>query len=264
MWRSKLASHRNYGWRDHHRCNEPLKCFGHAAAEPQVIYTRLLHSLSLYCFRPHRRKISPLMPRRRTIPRIATDWRVVDDLSCLDRNPFVSKDGTVSKHTSLRISWYDKPLYPYAQSQQYACDDDGGYTHLLPLVHLRFRGPVQEFHHIFRHLGCCSGCAIFVFDETIIEDASHCDTWRMLSASLSDSKIADRFTSAREIGIEVQSRSHRRTWRWILGISSQQGEDVIAASVPSLHHQAEIRWESSIVRRAGCLVVFVWCRDIVR
>lgn len=75
------------------------------------------------------------------------------------------------------IGGIDEPLDPYAQCEQNRCDGHRRHPHLLPLVHLRFGSPVKEFHNVFGHLGCRRGRAVFVLDETIVENASHCDTY---------------------------------------------------------------------------------------
>ena len=64
-------------------------------------------------------------------------------------------------------------------------------------------------------------------------------------------------TSPRKIRIEVQTRLHRRPRRWFLGIPRNQTEDVIASTMPRLHHETEIWRQSTVVRRARRLVILV-------
>lgn len=64
-------------------------------------------------------------------------------------------------------------------------------------------------------------------------------------------------TSAREVRIEIQSTRDCCPSGWFLGIARQQAEDVITSSVSRFNHQAQIRWQCSIVGRSGCLIVLV-------
>ena len=102
MMRSMLASYNCHGWRDHRRSIEPLKLLKQAAAESYMVYTRRLYNLSRYCIKHCCRESKTLMPSRRSIPRISTQRRVVDDFSCLDWRPFVSSDRTISNRASCK------------------------------------------------------------------------------------------------------------------------------------------------------------------
>lgn len=70
-------------------------------------------------------------------------------------------------------------------------------------------------------------------------------------------------TGAREVRVEVQPALDRRARRRFLGIPRQQAENVVAAAVPRLHHQAEIGRQGAVVGRPRRLVVLVRRRDVV-
>lgn len=70
-------------------------------------------------------------------------------------------------------------------------------------------------------------------------------------------------TGAREVRVEVQSGLHSGTSRWLLRISRQKTENVVAPSMPRLDHQAKIGRERPIVRRPRRLIILVRGGDII-
>ena len=79
------------------------------------IYTQIVRPVSLM-LRPETPQMCNLVPGRQPIPRSSLTGWIVDNFPCFDRSPFVSRDSTVSNHTSLRANAYYEPLHPYAQS----------------------------------------------------------------------------------------------------------------------------------------------------
>lgn len=80
--------------------------------------------------------------------------RAVHDLSRLDGGPLVALD-------------------PDGQGKQTGQDDEGFGTHLLAVVHLRLRSPVEELDDILGHLGGGGRGAILVLNDTIEQDTAH-------------------------------------------------------------------------------------------
>lgn len=80
------------------------------------------------------------------------DWRIVHDLPGLYRRPLVPGGREMLAQPNFEELDTNVPLDPNAEGKQRSADDYGLDTHLLPIVHLWFRCPVQELHHIFCHL----------------------------------------------------------------------------------------------------------------
>src|ERR1700722_760244 len=131
---------------------------------------------------------------------LASVWRTVHDLSCLNWTPFVS-------------------LGPDAECEKCRTNHKRLQTHLLSLVHLWLCRPIQKFYNILCHLACCGRCAIFVLDKSIIKHACHCNT------------------STWEVWVEVESRLYRCACRGFLRVPCQQIENVVASTVPGLDDQ---------------------------
>lgn len=174
-------------------------------------------------------------PCKKTIDRVAAPflsmslnvWWIINYFPRLNRRPFI-------------------PFHPYAQSQQGRCYDYDRYSHLFPHIHFWLGGPVEEFHHVFGHLRRRRWRAVFVFDKSIVQNTSHCDS------------------RPRKIRIEIQTRSYNCARRWFFRIARQQRKYIIAPPMSRLNHETEIWRERSVVRRAGCFIVLVWWRNVIR
>ena len=76
-------------------------------------------------------------------------------------------------------------------------------------------------------------------------------------------RIASR-TGTREVGVEVHALGDASTGRGLIGVTGQQAEHVVAATVTALDDQAQIRGQSTTVGGTSGLVVLVGRRDVVR
>lgn len=119
------------------------------------------------------------------------------------------------------------------------------HAHLLAVVHLGLGGPVEKFDNVLGHLGGAGGSAILVLDEAVVQNTSHTNT------------------SAGEVGVEVHAGGDLDTSRGLLRVTSQQAEDVVAATVAGLDDQAQIRGKSTVVGKSSSLVVLVRRRNVV-
>jgi hypothetical protein len=90
-----------------------------------------------------------------------------------------------------------------------------------------------------------SGSAILVVDNAIVQDTGHGDT------------------GAGEVRVEVQAGTHLGASRRLIGVTSEEAEDVVAATVAGLDDQAEIGGEGTVVGEAGGLVVRVRGRKVI-
>ena len=89
--------------------------------------------------------------------------------------------------------------------------DDGLDTSLLALVVFGLSRPVKESDNILRHLGCCSGSAVWVLDELVEEHTSHGDGVTM------------------EVSIVVHTVTDFETSRRIT-VSSEEGKDIVLSA----------------------------------
>jgi len=70
-------------------------------------------------------------------------------------------------------------------------------------------------------------------------------------------------TSSREVRVEVQSFWNSSTCRRFIGVSSQQREDVVTATVAALDDERQIWRKSTLVGSTSSLLVGVRVRDVV-
>jgi hypothetical protein len=139
----------------------------------------------------------------------------------------------------------DAPLDPDAHGEQNTANGHDLPAHALTVVHLRLSSPVEELDNILGHLGSCGDSSVLVLDETVVENTSH------------------RNTSAREVRVEVEARRNDGAGRRLLRVTSQKGEDVVAATVTGLGDERKIRGQSTVVGGAGSLVVLVGVGNVV-
>jgi hypothetical protein len=137
------------------------------------------------------------------------------------------------------------PLDPNAHGEQNTANGHDLPAHALAVVHLGLSGPVEELDNILGHLGSGGDSAVLVLDETVVENTSHCNT------------------SAREVRVEVEAGGNDGAGGRLLGVTSQKGEDVVAATVTSLGDERKIRGQGTVVGGAGSLVVLVGVGDVV-
>ena len=76
--------------------------------------------------------------------------------------------------------------------------------------------------------------------------------------------IVNERTGARKVRVEVKAGRDNDARRWLLGISGQKTEDIVAAAVSGLDHQAQVGRESTVVGGTGCLVVLVRAGKVIR
>lgn len=152
--------------------------------------------------------------------------RIIGELSRLQPCPLVS-------------------LNPDADGPQRRSDNQNLQTHLLAVIHLRLGGPVEEFNNVLGHLRGGGRGLILVLNKAVVENTSHTNT------------------SSREVRVEVHARGDLSAGRRLLGVTSQQAEDVVAATVTALDDQAQIGGESTVVGESGSLFVLVRVGNIV-
>ncbi|CAF3550919.1 unnamed protein product [Fusarium graminearum] len=152
--------------------------------------------------------------------------RVVGDLSRLEPGPLVSLD-------------------PDADSPKGGRDNKNLHTHSLSVVHLRLGSPVEELNDILGHLRGGGGGPILVFDKALVEDTSHSDT------------------GTGEVGVEVHAGGDLDTSGRLLGVTSEQAEDVITATVAGLDDERQIRGQGTVVGKSGSLLVLVRGKHVV-
>lgn len=143
------------------------------------------------------------------------------------------------------LEGYVTPLHPNGDTEKESTDCKSLPSHKLAVVHLGLCRPVEELDNILGHLGGGSRSAIVVLHKTVIQHTGHGNA------------------STREVGVEVQARLHDSTGRRLIRVASQQGEDVVAATVAGLDHKRKIRRQSTIVGGAGGLVILVGRRQVV-
>jgi hypothetical protein len=137
------------------------------------------------------------------------------------------------------------PLDPNAHGEQNTANGHDLPAHALTVVHLGLSGPVEELDNILGHLGSGGDSSVLVLDETVVENTSH------------------RNTSAGEVRVEVEARGNDGAGGRLLGVTSQKGEDVVAATVTGLGDERKIRGQGTIVGGAGSLVVLVGIGNVV-
>lgn len=163
-------------------------------------------------------------------PRLVADLgllgRIVGQLPRLQPSPLVS-------------------LNPHADSPQGGGNNQDLHTHLLAVVHLGLSSPVEEFDNVLGHLRGRGGGAVLVLDEAVVEDTGHTNT------------------GTGEVGVEVHAGGHLGASGRLLRVTGEQAEDVVAATVTGLDDQAQIRGQSTVVGKAGSLLVLVGVRNVV-
>lgn len=137
------------------------------------------------------------------------------------------------------------PLDPDAHGEQNTANGHDLPAHTLAVVHLGLSGPVEELNNILGHLGGGGGGAVLVLDKAVVKDTGHGDT------------------GTREVGVEVEARGDDGARRRLLGVTSQKGEDVVAATVSGLGDERKIRGQGTVVGGAAGLVVLVRVGNVV-
>src|SRR5579859_7637960 len=98
----------------------------------------------------------------------------------------------------------------------------------------RRSSPVEEMCDVLGHLGACSWCSVFVFNETWISTSS------IFYFTIKQNSCHGNCTT-REIRIIIQSFHNMDTWGWFLRVTSKERKHIICSTMSCFDHQGEIR-----------------------